>query len=49
MTWGNLIAGTVVFLMIAAAVTTIVRQKKRGGCIGCDECRRDCAHRKTGK
>ncbi|MBQ9089018.1 MAG: FeoB-associated Cys-rich membrane protein [Lentisphaeria bacterium] len=40
MTWGNLIAGTVVALMLAGAVVAIVRQRKHGGCAGCSGC--DC-------
>ena len=36
MTWGNIISGTIVLLLISAAIFSIRRSKKQGGCCGCD-------------
>lgn len=42
MSWGNIIAGAIVLLMIAGAVAAVIKQKKRGGCPGCDG---NCQHK----
>ncbi len=47
--FGTIIVGVILFAFAAAAVCSIVRQKKRGGCAGCDGCGGNCRRQKNEK
>ena len=39
--WGNLIAGSIVLILVSLAIFSIYKNRKQGKCCGCDS---SCPH-----